>query len=111
MKKTTLRQLAWLFCINLFISAFTFGGGYVVIPMIRKYFVQKKHFLTEEEVMELAAISQSSPGAIAVNGAIVVGYKLVSGGIQTGWTARRCCQLYRLRPARPDYPICDFRLV
>ena len=74
MKKTTLRQLAWLFCINLFISAFTFGGGYVVIPMIRKYFVQKKHFLTEE-VMELAAISQSSPGTIAVNLSSLAGYK------------------------------------
>ena len=100
MKKTTFRQLAWLFCINLFISAFTFGGGYVVIPMIRKYFVQKKHFLTEE-VMELAAISQSSPGR----------QSLVSGRIQNSWIARRCCQLHRLCPARPDYPVCDFRLV
>ena len=35
------KDLAWLFCINLFISAFTFGGGYVVIPMIRKYYVEK----------------------------------------------------------------------
>ena len=46
-----------------------------MIPMIRKYFVQKKHFLTEEEVMELAAISQSSPGAIAVNLSSLAGYK------------------------------------
>lgn len=46
----------------------------MVIPMIRKYFVQKKHFLTEE-VMELAAISQSSPGAIAVNLSSLAGYK------------------------------------
>ena len=104
MKKTTLRQLAWLFCINLFISAFTFGGGYVVIPMIRKYFVQKKHFLTEEEVMELAAY-------FPVLARCDCRQSLVSGGIQNGWTARRCCQLYRLRPARPDYPVCDFRLV
>ena len=35
-------SLLWLFGINLFISAFTFGGGYVVVPMIRKYYVQKK---------------------------------------------------------------------
>lgn len=46
-----------------------------MIPMIRKYFVQKRHFLTEEEVMELAAISQSSPGAIAVNLSSLAGYK------------------------------------
>lgn len=75
MKRKTLKRLIWLFYINLFISAFTFGGGYVVIPMIRKYFVQKKKFLTEEEVMELAAISQSSPGAIAVNLSTLAGYK------------------------------------
>ena len=70
-----LKRLAWLFFINLFISSFTFGGGYVVIPMIRKYFVQKKKYLSEEEVMELAAISQSSPGAIAVNLSTLAGYK------------------------------------
>ncbi len=75
MKCETLKRLIWLFYINLFISTFTFGGGYVVIPMIRKYFVQKKKFLTEEEVMELAAISQSSPGAIAVNLSTLAGYK------------------------------------
>ncbi len=75
MKRETFKRLIWLFYINLFISAFTFGGGYVVIPMIRKYFVQKKKFLTEEEVMELAAISQSSPGAIAVNLSALAGYK------------------------------------
>ena len=69
------KQLVWLFCINLFISSCTFGGGYVVIPMIRKYVVQKKKYLTEEEVMELAAISQSSPGAIAVNLSALAGYK------------------------------------
>ncbi len=70
-----LKRLTWLFFINLFISSFTFGGGYVVIPMIRKYFVQKKKYLSEEEVMELAAISQSSPGAIAVNLSTLAGYK------------------------------------
>ena len=43
-----LKRLAWLFFINLFISSFTFGGGYVVIPMIRKYFVQKRNILSEE---------------------------------------------------------------
>ena len=74
------KQLVWLFCINLFISSFTFGGGYVVIPMIRKYFVQKKKYLTEEEVMELAAISQSSPGAIAVNLSALAGYKTAGSG-------------------------------
>ena len=66
----------WLFGVNLYISTFTFGGGYIVIPMIRKIFVQQKQLFTESELLEMAAIAQSSPGAIAVNGAIVVGYKL-----------------------------------
>lgn len=68
-------SLWWLFGINLFISAFTFGGGYVVVPMIRKYFVEKKQLFGEEELMNLAAVSQSSPGAIAVNLATVTGFQ------------------------------------
>lgn len=64
----------WLFGINLFISAFTFGGGYVVVPMIRKYFVEKKKLFGEKELMNLAAVAQSSPGAIAVNLAAVTGF-------------------------------------
>lgn len=75
MKEKKIYTLTWLFFINIFISAFTFGGGYVVIPMIRKYFVQQKHLLSEEEVMDMAAIAQSSPGAIAVNLASLAGYK------------------------------------
>lgn len=69
------KKLCWLFFINLFISAFTFGGGYVVIPMIRKNFVEKRHYLTEEQVVEMAAIAQSSPGAIAINLSALAGFK------------------------------------
>lgn len=69
----------WLLGINLFISAFTFGGGYVVVPMIRKYFVEKKKLFTEDELMEMAAIAQSSPGAIAINLSALSGYRV--GGI------------------------------
>ncbi|CAK7071929.1 MAG: hypothetical protein DELT_03167 [Desulfovibrio sp.] len=69
-------SLLWLFGINLFISAFTFGGGYVVVPMIRKYYVEKKNLFGEKELMDLAACAQSSPGAIAVNLAAVTGYRV-----------------------------------
>lgn len=69
-------SLLWLFGVNLFISAFTFGGGYVVVPMIRKYFVEKKQLFGEKELMDLAACAQSSPGAIAVNLAAVTGYRV-----------------------------------
>lgn len=76
-KKEKLKLCFWLFQTNLFISAFTFGGGYVVIPMIRKYFVQKRHYIKEEELMDLAAIAQTSPGAIAINLSAVTGFKVL----------------------------------
>lgn len=69
----------WLFSINLFISAFTFGGGYVVVPMIRKYFVEQKKLFTEEELIDMAAVAQSVPGAIAINLSALAGYR--SAGI------------------------------
>ena len=55
---------------------FTFGGGYVIVTLMRKKFVSEYHWIDEDEMLDLIAIAQSSPGAIAVNGAIVVGYKL-----------------------------------
>lgn len=70
----------WIAKTNLFISAFTFGGGYVVVPMVRKYFIQKKKLFTEDELMEMAAIAQSTPGAIAVNMVSLAGYR-VAGNI------------------------------
>ena len=60
-----------------FISAFTFGGGYIVIPMIKKYFVDRKQLFNNEELMDMAAIAQSSPGAIAINLTVLAGYKAV----------------------------------
>lgn len=65
----------WLFGVNFFISAFTFGGGYVVIPMIRKYFVEKKKLFGESELLDMAAIAQSSPGAIAINLSALSGFR------------------------------------
>ena len=57
-------------------SAFTFGGGYVIITLMKKKFVDEYHWIDEEEMLDLVAIAQSAPGPIAVNGAIVIGYKL-----------------------------------
>lgn len=65
-----------LFLSTLYLSAFTFGGGYVIVTLMKKKFVDQYHWIEEEEMLDLIAIAQSSPGAIAVNGAIVVGYKL-----------------------------------
>ena len=65
-----------LFVSTLYLSAFTFGGGYVIVTLMKKKFVDEYHWIQEDEMLDLIAIAQSSPGAIAVNGAIVVGYKL-----------------------------------
>lgn len=73
----TKKEVLWkLFISTLYLSAFTFGGGYVIVSLMKKKFVDEFHWIDEEEMLDLIAIAQSSPGAIAVNGAIVVGYKL-----------------------------------
>lgn len=58
------------------LSAFTFGGGYVIVPLMRKRFVEENHWLEDEEMLDIVAISQSAPGIIAVNASILVGYRL-----------------------------------
>ena len=72
-KKNVLRKL---FLSTLYLSAFTFGGGYVIVTLMKKKFVDQYHWIEEAEMLDLVAIAQSAPGPIAVNGAIVVGYKL-----------------------------------
>lgn len=74
MKRSEL--LRKLFVSTLYLSAFTFGGGYVIVSLMQKKFVDEYHWIEESEMLDLIAIAQSSPGPIAVNGAIVVGYKL-----------------------------------
>ncbi|MEG0076628.1 chromate transporter [Anaerorhabdus sp.] len=65
-----------LFLSTLYLSAFTFGGGYVIITLLKNKFVDQYHWIDEKEMLDLVAIAQSAPGVMAVNGAIVVGYKL-----------------------------------
>lgn len=75
MQIKNLKQYLWLFKTNFIISAFTFGGGYVVIPMIKKYFVTEKKQFSEQELINMASIAQSSPGAIAINLSVLAGYR------------------------------------
>ncbi|UUX35348.1 chromate transporter [Fundicoccus culcitae] len=65
-----------LFTSTLTLSAFTFGGGYVIVSLMKKTFVDELGWIDNDEMLDLVAIAQSAPGAIAVNGAIVIGYKL-----------------------------------
>ncbi|NMB43518.1 MAG: chromate transporter [Clostridiales bacterium] len=68
-----------LFTSTFYLSAFTFGGGFVIIPLMKKIFVDDLHWIDEDEMLNLAAIAQSSPGAVAVNAAILLGYRI--GGV------------------------------
>ncbi len=68
-----------LFLSTLYLSAFTIGGGYVIVPLMKEKFVDKLGWIDEEEMLNMIAIAQSSPGAVAVNISVLLGYKL--GGI------------------------------
>ncbi len=71
------KEKLWkLFTSTFTLSAFTFGGGYVIVTLMKERFVDRYHWIEEEEMLDMTAIAQSAPGPIAVNGAIVVGYKL-----------------------------------
>ena len=65
-----------LFQATFSLSAFTIGGGYVIVPLMRKKFVEELKWIDEEEMLNLVAISQSAPGPIAVNTSIMVGYRI-----------------------------------
>lgn len=65
------------------IGAFTFGGGYAMIPIIEEEVVNKQKWVSKEEFMDMLVVSQSFPGAMSINCSIFIGYKIagVLGGI------------------------------
>lgn len=75
-RKNDLKLLWKLFLSTLYLSAFTFGGGYVIVTLMKSKFVDEYKWITEKEMLNITAIAQSAPGAIAVNAAIVVGFRL-----------------------------------
>lgn len=86
LEKTKGIRLYWkLFLSTFVLSAFTFGGGYVIVPLMRKKFVEQYKWIEEEEMLDLVAISQSCPGAIAVNASVLIGYRVggVAGALAT----------------------------
>ncbi len=74
--KQTFRIYWKLFSVTLYLSAVTFGGGFAIIPFMKRKFVDDLHWIEEEEMLNLVAIAQSSPGAVAVNASILLGYKV-----------------------------------
>ncbi|WP_432663424.1 chromate transporter [Wukongibacter baidiensis] len=78
-----MKKLWKLFFIFFKIGAFTFGGGYAMIPLIEDEIVEKNKLIKEEEFLDIIALSQSIPGALAINTATYIGYRTygISGAI------------------------------
>lgn len=71
----TNKKLLLLFLTFLKIGAFTFGGGYAMIPLIQKEVCDKHKWLSDEDILDIIAIAESTPGPIAINAATFVGYR------------------------------------
>ncbi len=70
-----MKELLELLLVFLKLGLFTFGGGYAMIPQIKEIVIEKKHWLTEDELLEVIAISESTPGPVAINLATYIGFK------------------------------------
>ena len=75
-KENPARMLLQLFKATFLLSAFTFGGGFVIVSLMKKKFVEELHWLEEEEMLDITAIAQSSPGPIPINASVILGYRM-----------------------------------
>jgi chromate transporter len=67
----------WKLFISTFtLSTFTFGGGFVIVSLYKKKFVEELNWLEEDEMLDISAIAQSSPGPIPVNASVILGYRI-----------------------------------
>lgn len=73
--KEKMKRLWQVFFTFFRIGAFTFGGGYAMIPLIQNEAVEKRHWVTDDDILEIIAIAESTPGPIAINSATFVGYR------------------------------------
>ena len=71
-----MNKLMQLFFVFFKIGAFTFGGGYAMIPLIQREIVEKRKWMTDEDILEIVAVAESTPGPIAINAATFVGQRL-----------------------------------
>lgn len=70
-------QILWrLFWATFTLSAFTFGGGFVIVSLMKKKFVEELGWLEENEMLDITAIAQSSPGPIPINASVILGYRM-----------------------------------
>ena len=70
-----MKALLELFLVFFKIGAFTFGGGYAMIPLIQREAVEKQGWISDDDILEVVAFAESTPGPIAINAATFVGYR------------------------------------
>ena len=99
-----LPMLSQLFFSFMKVGLFTFGGGYAMISVITDTCVEKKRWLTQDEMMDLTVVAESTPGPIAINCATYVGYKMA------GMTGAVLATLCRLSAAWRSSRSCAARL-
>lgn len=75
-EKIDFHLLGQLFWTVFVLSACTFGGGFVIVSLMKKKVVEERKWLDEEEMLDITAIAQSSPGPIPVNASVILGYRL-----------------------------------
>ncbi|MFR3666231.1 MAG: chromate transporter [Ruminococcus sp.] len=86
MKKKANPKILWqLFTSMFLLSSCTFGGGFVIVSLMKKKFVDEKKWLEEDEMLDITAITQSSPGTLPVNASVIIGYRMA--GIAGSLTA------------------------
>lgn len=88
-----MRELLSMYAAFFRIGLFTFGGGYAMLPMMEREAVEKYHWVTHEEVLDLFSMSQCTPGVIAVNAATFIGAK------QRGFIGALCTTLGVITPS------------
>lgn len=76
LQKKNLEQLWILFKSMFLLSACTFGGGFVIVSLMKKKFVEGLKWLEEDEMLDITAITQSSPGPLPVNASVIIGYRM-----------------------------------
>lgn len=71
------KKMLWqLFVATFTLSAFTFGGGFVIVSLMKKKFVEELKWFDEDEMLDITAIAQSSPGPIPINASVIIGYRM-----------------------------------
>lgn len=86
MKTKADKKTLWTLFKSMFVlSSCTFGGGFVIVSLMKKKYVEELQWIDEDEMLDITAITQSSPGPLPVNASVIIGYRM--GGIIGSLTA------------------------